>query len=317
MKLELLLIAFLVVSTYGMQSLAEDDGGLGLGAEMVEKGIRQTGIGLADDVYGLNPNGSGGSDSIILMASYTPDPYAIPAVNEMNLMATDLFYVLFFIILFGHAAVLILAKRNPNKLEALKLGTLDMNGFHYDEFVKKMISGIFIVGLTHFGLKEILEFGQAITRAFMQSVSGNIEPSPDNVVLYTAMAALWFCELIFFIIRDYVIVMVVGFAMIVGAMYVWTKTEEMAKTIFNYFLLMVFMQPVVVGITCLGIRAITESSELMMNHNIKQYLISGSEILYYLGLLCFIFIVSLLFVLYPILKLILRVAVSKSIWKAM
>jgi len=312
-----IIITLLIISLYGSCALAAAEQEVSVGAKMIEKGIRQTGVGFADDIYSLNANGSGGSDTILLMASYTPDPYAIPAVREMNLMATDLFYVLFFIILFGHAAVVILGKYRPDKLDNLKIGKMDINGFQYDEFVYKMVSAIFIVGLAHFGIKEILNFGQAITASFMQSVTGSIEPSPDNVVMYSAMAVLWFAEAILFIIRDYVIVIVTGFALIIGIMYVWNKTEAMAVMIFNYFLLMVFMQPVIVGITCLGIRAITESSELMMNNDAAGYVIFTNEIIFYLGLLIFIFIISLAFILYPLLKLILRVAVSKSVWRAM
>jgi len=317
MKTKLLIVTIFMVLMFGSISHAEPDDELNLGAEMIEMGIRQTGIGFANDVYKLNPNGSGGSNTILMMASYTPDPYIIPAVREMNIMATDLFYVIFFIILFGHAAVLIIAKYRPNKLESMKLGTLDFNGYHYDEYVKQMISGIFIVGLAHFGIPVILEFSQAITQSFMSSVPGNIEPTTDNVILYCAMAVLWFCEMIFFIIRDYVIIMVAGFAMIIGILYVWIKTKEIAIALFSYFLLMVFMQPVIVGITCLGIRAITESSEFMRGNSIDQYVINGNEIIHYLGLLIMIVIISSLFVLYPILKLILRVAVSKSVWRAM
>lgn len=283
------------------------------GADMIEEGIRQTGIGFADDIYELGVNGSGDSDTIIMMASYTLDPYKIPAVQDTNIIVTELFYCLFIIIIFGHAAIIILNRYKPEKLAVLEFVTVDFNGYHYSEYVSKMMKGIFILALAHFGIALILDLCYLITSSLMQSLPGSLEPTPDNVILYGMMALIWLSEMLFFIVRTYVIIMVATFALLIGAMYLWGPTEDIAVMIVKYFLSLTFMQPIIVGITCVGVRAIKESSNLMGDGELNAFLVDGSEVMYYLGLLLILFIISFVIVFGPVLQLVLRVVLRRVI----
>jgi len=284
-----------------------------LGAEMIEEGIRQTGIGFADDIYSIGKNGTGGSDTIIMMASYTVDPYKIPAVNDTNQVVTDIFYCLFIIIMFVHAGVVILSRYRPEKLAGFEFVSVDFNGYHYNEYVTKMLKGIFILALAHFGVELILGLCHEITSSLMQTVPGSLEPTPDNVILYGMMSLIWLAEMIFFIIRTYVIIIMATFALLVGAMYLWGPTEQIAKTIFMYFLSLTFMQPIIVGITCVCVRVIKESSNLIGSGELNVFLADGAEVVYYLGLLVVLFMISFVIVFAPALVLILRIVMRRVI----
>lgn len=283
-------------------------GNVEVGADMIEKGNRQTLIGFANDIYAIG-NGSSDSDTIIRMASYNVDPYQIPAVHDTNQICTDIFYCLFTAIIFVHAGVVLLNRYKPEKLANLDFVTVDFNGYHYRTYVSKMMKGIFIVALAHFVIPLILDFEQMITLSLMQDVPKSLEPTTENAILYFMMAFIWLAQMIFFIIRAFVIVAFAAMVLLVGVLYLWDRTEGIAKSIFYYFLALVFMQAIIVGISCLGVRIIQESSAYIMPGLFGV----GVEFLYYFGLLVLLFIISALIVFYPILQLMLRVVMRRVI----
>lgn len=285
-----------------------------LGENMIEGGIKQTIISLANEIYSLSVTDSADSSTMIMMAAYTMDPYQIPAVNDTNFIITDLFYCAFIIIILGHAAVIILAQYRPEKLEGLDFITVDFNGYHYSEYVTKMIKGIMILALAHFGIQLILEIEQWITIEMLQNIPGSIEPSPENTVLYAMMSLIWLSLLVFFIIRGYVILLFAAFALAVGAMYLWGPTEEIAVMLLKYFLGLTFMQPIIVGVSCVVVRAIKESTGFNDSGQFSWLLDNSAEIVYYLGLMVILFIISFIIVFGPVLQVLFKIVVRKVFW---
>lgn len=284
------------------------------GENMIEGGIKQTIIGLANEIYSLSITDSADSSTMIMMAAYTMDPYKIPAVNDTNLIITDLFYCAFIIMIFGHAAIIVLTQYQPEKLEGLEFVTVDFNGYHYSKYVTKMIKGILILALAHFGIQMILEIEQWITIEMLQNIPGSIEPSPENTILYAMMSLIWLALLVFFIIRGYVILLFAAFALAVGAIYMWGPTEAIAVMLLKYFLGLTFMQPIIVGVSCVVVRAIKESTGFNDSGQFGWLLDNSAEIVYYLGLLVILFIIAFIIVFGPALQVLLRIVVRKVIW---
>lgn len=285
-----------------------------LGANMIEGGIKQTIISLANEIYSLSITDSADSSTMIMMAAYTMDPYKIPAVNDTNLIITDLFYCAFIMMIFGHAAIIVLTQYRPEKLEGLEFVTVDFNGYHYSEYVTKMIKGILILALAHFGIQLVLEIEQWITIEMLQNIPGSIEPSPENTILYAMMSLIWLSLLVFFIIRGYVILLFAAFALAVGAMYIWGPTEAIAVMLWKYFIGLTFMQPIIVGVSCVVVRAIKESTGFNDSGQYSWLLDNSAEIVYYLGLLVILFIIAFIIVFGPVLQVLLRIVVRKAIW---
>ena len=284
------------------------------GENMIEGGIKQTIISLANEIFSLSITDSADSSTMIMMAAYTMDPYKIPAVNDTNVTITNLFYCAFIIIIFGHAAVITLSQYRPEKLEGLDFVTVDFNGYHYSEYVTKMLKGIIILALAHFGIQLILEIEQWITIEMLQNIPGSIEPSPENTVLYAMMSLIWLSLLVFFIIRGYVILLFAAFALAVGAMYLWEPTEAIAVMLWKYFLGLTFMQPIIVGVSCVVVRAIKESTGFSDSGQFAFLLDNSAEIVYYLGLMVILFIIAFMIVFGPALQVLLRIVVRKVVW---
>lgn len=297
-----ILILFILLLSIPMASAGKVE----VGADMIEKGNRQTLVGFANDIYAIG-NGSSDSDTIIRMAAYNVDPYQIPAVHDTNLACTDIFYCIFFVIIFVHAGVVILNRFRPEKLANLDFVTVDFNGYHYRSYVSKMMKGIFIVALAHFIVPLILDFESMITLSLMQNVPKSLAPTTENAILYFMMSLIWFTQMMFFIVRAFVIVAFSAMVLLVGLLYLWERTEGIAKSIFFYFLALVFLQVVIVGISCLGVRAIQESAFYIMPLGF------GMEFLYYFGLMVLLFIISAVVVCYPLLGLVLRVVMRRVI----
>ena len=281
---------------------------------MIEGGIKQTIISLANEIYSLSVTDSADSSTMIMMAAYTMDPYKIPVVNDTNSVITDMFYCIFISIIFGHASIILITQYRPEKLEGLEFVTVDFNGYQYSEYVIKMLKGIFILALAHFGIQMMLEIEQWVTIEMLQNIPGSIEPSPDNTLLYSMMSLIWLCMLVFFMIRGYVIILFAAFALAVGALYLWGPTETLAVMLFKYFMGLLFMQPVIVGVSCVVVRAIKESTGFNDGTQFAWLLDNSAEIVYYLGLLAILFIIAFLIVLGPILQVLLRIIVRKAIY---
>jgi hypothetical protein len=84
-----------------------------VGSDMVEGGIKQTIISLANEIYSLSVTDSADSSTMIMMAAFTMDPYKIPVVNDTNSIITNMFYCIFICIIFGHAGVILLTQYRP------------------------------------------------------------------------------------------------------------------------------------------------------------------------------------------------------------
>lgn len=276
-----------------------------LGEKMIEGGIRQTIISLANDIYSLGVTDSADSSVMIKMAAYTVDPYKIPAVNEMNLVITNLFVCVFIVMIFGHGAVIMITQYRPEKLDGMELVTVDFNGYHYDEYVTKMVKGIFILALAHFSIEFILDLAHWLTLELLINIPGSIEPTPDNTILYGMMSLIWLSMLVFFIIRSYVIILFAAFALAVGALYIWGPTEQIAIMLWKYFLGLAFMQPIIVGVSCVVVRAIKESEGLCDLGTFGGVLDTGAEITQYLGLMVIIFGIAFFIIFAPFIQLLL------------
>lgn len=281
---------------------------------MVEDGIKQTIISLANEIYSLSVTDSADSSTMIMMAAYTMDPYKISVVNDTNSIITDMFYCIFICVIFGHASVIVLTQYRPEKLEGLEFVTVDFNGYQYSEYVIKMLKGIFILALAHFGIQMMLEIEQWVTIEMLQNIPGSIEPSPENTILYSMMSLIWLSLLVFFMIRGYVIILFAAFALAVGGMYLWGPLESLAVMLWKYFIGLLFMQPVIVGVSCVVVRAIKESTGFNDGTQFAWLLDNTAEIVYYLGLLIILFIISFLIVFGPLLQLLLRIVVRRAIF---
>ena len=284
------------------------------GANMIEGGIKQTIISLANEIYSLSITDSADSSTMIMMAAYTMDPYKIPAVNDTNLIITDLIYCVFIVLIFGHAAVIVLTQYQPEKLDGLDFVTVDYNGYRYSEYVKKMVTGICIIAVAHFGVQFILEIEQWITIEMLQNIPGSIEPSPDNTILYAMMSLIWLALLVFFMIRGYVIILFAAFALAIGVMYIWGPTESIAIMLWKYFLGLTFMQPIIVGVSCVVVRTIKEGTGFNDSGQFAWLLDNSAEIVHYLGLLVILFIIAFIIVFGPVLQFLFRIVVRKVIW---
>ncbi|MCK5013504.1 MAG: hypothetical protein KAS66_06765, partial [Candidatus Omnitrophica bacterium] len=133
-------------------------------------------------------------------------------------------------------------------------------------------------------------------------------------VLYAIMSLIWLSLLVFFIIRGYVILLFAAFALAIGAMYLWAPTESIAVMLWKYFLGLTFMQPIIVGVSCVVVRAIKESTGFNDSGQYSWLLDNSAEIVYYLGLMVILFIIAFIIVFGPVLQVLLRIVVRKAIW---
>jgi len=121
----------------------------------------------------------------------------------------------------------------------------------------------------------------------MTGMIPSIMLTPDNVSLYVAMCFIYALMAASFVWRSLIIGMCMGFCLIIIIMIAVPHTRQLGKSILSYYVLMVFMQPVMITCVGVGIIQFIETSDPM------------SILFAYLVLGLLLLVVSLVFILGP------------------
>ncbi|MBN1134778.1 MAG: hypothetical protein JXA38_07730 [Methanosarcinaceae archaeon] len=261
------------------------------GAQMVTDGIRNFAIGTGDDMYNVtgeltNTTVPGTNNLIMNVATAQYNPFHDQGVIDGALVSLGIYALLVLaFILIGGSYVLLSNATSTRRM----IGQAPENRMSVSQF--GIYCAILFVIPVFVGLAmwAPLIINYILSTLFMSSVVDSLAPSPDNIVMYLGMALVYMLIAFAFIWRTIVIGLSVKFAFIIFFLIVAPMTRRFGIMLFIYYLLMVFMQMIIVALTVSGI-------------SIIQYITVGlpSDILYYLVLGIFLLIVSFIMILGPV-----------------
>ena len=240
-------------------------------ADGVSNGIDKFAIGIGNDlVNSSNVNGTYDGKLIIDVATFTYNPFRDPAVISI-LKESALLYVLFGIcfILVGGAYVQISRMRAHREFLGMELNS----GLSLSNFYRSVFGLILLAPVVPFMMWVVLMFNSVLCKMIMSGIISSILFTPDNVALYVAMCFIYAVMSYAFIWRSLVIGITVGYCLILIILYAIPFTRNVGKGVFVYWLLMVFMQPVILAFTCVGVGIIKCISAFNINAELSGYFV--------------------------------------------
>lgn len=271
---------------------------------MVSEGINLFGRSLIDGMYAsfdsntaINEKFGTVRGSLFTAITYVPNPYDDPAIKGLfkNYNALAIYFVCIFI--FGEWANRNLARTKvySNVFKDKDLSTSRFWGG---------LCMCFIALAANFFYVMLLQIIEALSQFTMMNNLSSIAPSPDNLVLYAMMAICDLTVFIFFIIRYFVIYSIAVLCTLIAVMYVPDWSRDFAKKTTDNVLRILFLQPVAIFFTGIGIMAL---KVLPAN--------SGFQAVGYVCLTIFVFLVCwyMLFGDFEFIKKGFKIAVSKGL----
>ena len=228
-----------------------------VGSGMVSDGINLFGRSAVDGLYKSFDSNSavnekfGTTRGVLYTAiTFVPNPYDDPRIKELftNYNALAIFFVIIFI--FGEWS---------NRRLASTKATSSVFG-EKDLFTSKFWGGIcmcFIALSANFIYLYTLKIIEALSQFAMSKVLDSIAPSPDNLILYAMMAVCDLTVFIFFMVRYFIIYAVAVLCTIIAVLYVPDFSRDFARKSIDHILRILFLQPVAIFFTSLGILTLT------------------------------------------------------------
>src|SRR5665647_2099722 len=222
---------------------------------MVSDGINLFGRSLIDGMYASFDNNSEVNNRFgtVRGSLFTALTYLtlmmIPAIKGLfkNYNALAIFFVCIFI--FGKWANRSLAR---TKIYSSVFEDKDLS-------TSRFWGGLcmcFIALTANFFYVMLLKIIETLSQFVMLNNLSSIAPSPDNLVLYAMMALCDSVVFIFFIIRYIIIYAVAILCTLIAVMYVPEWSRDFAKKTTDHVLRILFLQPVAIFFTGIGIMAL-------------------------------------------------------------
>ncbi len=232
----------------------------------VKEGMNSFFYSIGDSMINLNGNGTIDAAArqetpglIFNMISYTIDPFTLDFVKSW--WGTSLIFFVAVAIMYicmggGLALIQTLNPSLMQRLTWLESGTYNDN-FELKQWLSNVILSLLFPFLTYFGLYIILQLCYVVTALVTQSALNAIPPTAENLIVYLFMAITYLVLSIVMSIRNIVIVLFCAGGLMLAALYLIPSLQSLVKHVFMYFLLLVFMQPLLVFVAAVGVTLIT------------------------------------------------------------
>jgi hypothetical protein len=245
-------------------------------AAAVKKGNEMFAYSIGDSMINLNGNGTLDAATrqetpglILKMIGYTIDPFTLDFVKTWWGTSLIFFVTIAILYICMGGALALLQSYSPSMMQRLtwlESGTYNDN-FELKQWLSNVALSLLFPFITYFGLYIILQLCYIVTALVTQSALNAIPPTAENFVVYLFMAFTYLLLSIIMSIRNIVIVVFCAGGLMLAALYLIPSLQNLVKNIFMYFLLMVFMQPLLVFVAAVGVMFIKAlPKELMMFH---------------------------------------------------
>jgi hypothetical protein len=253
-KLFLIVAVFIIFNVF--PASAED--APSYGAQMIEAGMKMFANSIGDSMISLGTgndtvNRAETPSLIFRMITYTVDPYTFPWVKKWwNTMLV--FYVFVFTVAcIGGAALVLIQKMSPDTLSRIAWLLDDKAAsFYYQNWLGKMVLGLLFPVITLFGVYVILLINYAVSGLITANALNAVPPTIDNMIAYFFMALAYLILTIVFALRNIIIVLFAAGSLGIAALYLIPQLQDFVKSVFVYFIIVVFMQPALIFTAAVG-----------------------------------------------------------------
>ncbi|MFZ3168646.1 MAG: hypothetical protein WA130_13610 [Candidatus Methanoperedens sp.] len=257
-KIAILLLFYLLLFAFPVSAVVDEPENPSYGAQMVESGLKMFANSIGDSMISLGTGNStvdrAETPSLIFrMITYTVDPYTFPWVKKWwNTMLV--FYVFVFTIAcLGGASLVLIQKMSPDTIHRMAwLMGEDSASFYLQNWLSKMVLGLMFPVITLFGVYVILQINYAVSGMITANALNAVPPTIDNMIAYIFMAFAYLILTIVFALRNIVIVLFAAGSLGIAALYLIPQLQNFVKSVFVYFIVIVFMQPALIFTAAVG-----------------------------------------------------------------
>jgi len=247
----------------------------------VQQGMNNFFYSIGDSMTNLNGNGTIDHVAreqtpglIFNMITFTIDPFSLDFVKSWWGTSLIFFVMVAVIYICMGGAMALLQTYNPSLLQRLtwlESGTYSSN-FELKQWLSNVVLALLFPFITYFGLYIILQLCYVVTGLVTQTALEAVPPTAENIIVYFFMAMTYLLLSIIMSIRNIVIVIFCAGGLMLAALYLIPSLQNLVKNIFMYFLLLVFLQPLLVFVAAVGVMFLSALPSSLMQFFPSLYL---------------------------------------------
>lgn len=257
-RIILITITFLIISTLHID-VATASPVDEAGAYMVKKGFDLSIYGIGDSMISL-ANGGNTSinrtetpNAIMNMLTYSVDPYKFQFVQEwQNTMFVFYVAVLIIVVIFG-AVLAHQSKTHPERIKRIYYITRNPKLIDINTYKSLITTGIALMIFGTFGIFYILKLEYITNALIVNHALTTAPPLIDNIVGYLFMSLSYLVLSITMGIRNIIILTIVAGSLGLFAFYLIPPLRNFAISVFMYFIVILFMQPLLLFVSAIGL----------------------------------------------------------------
>ncbi len=237
------------------------------GAYMVQKGMDSFVYGIGDSMISLANGGNTSinrtetSDMTMRILTYSVDPYQFQFVQEwQNTMLVFYVLILILIVIVG-AAIAHKSKTNPEIIQRIYWITKNPKVIALDNYISLISTGIALLIFGIFGMFYLLKLEYITSALITNHTLTTAPPLIDNMIAYFFMSLSYLILSIVMAIRNIIILTVISgqfgmFALyLIGLLAIYSTKSiiNFAISAFMYFIVILFMQPLLLFVSAIGL----------------------------------------------------------------
>lgn len=256
--LAVLVFALFMTAVPTQANLGED-----VGAWMIKKGIDLSIYSIGDSMVEMGSGNSTvnhtGMPAMIFNAiTFTIDPYQHPWVRDWWKTMLVFYVMITILAIAGGGAWALICKIAPDVAYRFAWLTGENPGmFQFKVWMSSVALALIFPYLTLFGVYFILQLNYVVTALMTNTALTAVPPVLDNIIAYICMAIAFLLLTIIMAIRNIIIVMMAAGSLLLAALYLIPHLRGFVTSAFMYFLVIVFMQPLLVFTAAIGVAFVT------------------------------------------------------------
>jgi len=229
------------------------------GAHMVQKGLDFFVYGIGDSMISLanggniNINRTETPDMTMKILTYSVDPYQFQFVQEwQDTMLVFYVIVLILMVIIG-AAISYASKNHPEIIQKIYWITKNSKLIAIDNYISLIITGIALLVFGTFGMFYILKLEYITSALITNHALTTAPPLLNNMVAYFFMSLSYLILSIVMAIRNITILVIVAGSLGLFALYLIEPLRNFIISVFLYFIVILFMQPLLLFVSAIGL----------------------------------------------------------------
>ncbi len=260
MKIIVSILVLLSLATSAAASVPSDFNNLtsDVGSSMVAKGMEIFGYSVGDQMFqiasGNNSAHRDDASSLVFQAlTFTIDPYKFDFVKEWQSTMVVFFVMLTLLMIILGAASVLINKQSPDTAKYMAWALDSAAFFDINKWISTIFMAIVFLVLGTFGFYYLMQFEYVVSAIITEQALLTAPPVINNMLIYVIFAMVYLLLSVILAIRTIIIILMAAGFLGLLALFLIPQTRQFAISAFMYFVVVLFLQPVLLFIAAVGL----------------------------------------------------------------